>query len=508
MKFIDKDLLSVQEARILMEHAGEAKKALALYTQEKLDRCLWAMLEAIKGCLKELAVESAEETGYGNWQDKYRKNCLVWNQMSQSLKGMRCVGLVEENPGSKTAKIGVPLGIIAALVPATSPVSTTLFLAAISVKSGNAVVFAPHPRAGRTVQKTVKLLAMAAEAAGLPQGAVSCLGTVGKEGTAALMGHPLTSLVINTGVPGLLKACRESGKPLICGGIGPSPVFIERTADVKRAVGYIIASRSFDCGTLAAAEQYVVADRQAAAEAKREMLSQGAYFMNEEEEARLIGLLGPKGGRETEYMGKTAVWLAQKAGFPVPEDTKVLVSQQAYITDFNPYSGALLCPVLVFYIEDDWMYACEKCMELLVNESCGHTLVIHSENEDVIRQFMLKKPVGRILVNTPAAFGAMGVTTDLFPSMTLGGLTAGLGITSDNVSPMNLVYMRNAAWGVREIPEPEAFDDGGTGRGQAVRAGADMPADQNAAAVRDENRKEDTLDVAGLLRAVLRQLED
>ena len=121
---------------------------------------------------------------------------------------------------------------------------------------------------------------------------------------------------------------------------------------------------------------------------------------------------------------------------------------------------------------------------------------------------MLKKPVGRILVNTPAAFGAMGVTTDLFPSMTLGGLTAGLGITSDNVSPMNLVYMRNAAWGVREIPGPEAFDDGGTGRGQAVRAGADMPADQNAAAVRDENRKEDTLDVAGLLRAVLRQLED
>ena len=484
MKFVDKDLLSVQEARILMEHAGEAKKALALYTQEKLDSCLKAMLEAVKGCLKELAAESAEETGYGNWQDKYRKNCLVWNQMSDTLEGMRCVGVVEENPHRKTAKIGVPLGIIAALIPATSPVSTTLFLAAISIKSGNAVVFAPHPRAERTVRKTVKLLAMAAESAGLPQGAVSCLGTVSKEGTMALVGHPLTSLVIHTGAPGLLKASRDSGKPLICGGIGPSPVFIERTADVKRAVGQIIASRSFDCGTSAAAEQYVVADQQIAAQARQEMISQGAYFMNEEEEGLLMDLLGPKGGREAEYMGKPAVWLAKRAGFQVPEDIKVLVSQQKYITDFNPYAGALLCPVLVFYIENDWMYACEKCMELLVNESCGHTLVIHSEDQDVIRQFMLKKPVGRILINTPAAFGAMGATTNLFPSMILGGLSAGLGITSDNVSPMNLVYMRNAAWGVREVSELEGFHESGTGRTEAA------------------------LDVTGLLKTILRQLED
>ena len=161
-----------------------------------------------------------------------------------------------------------------------------------------------------------------------------------------------------------------------------------------------------------------------------------------------------------------------------------MVSQQKYITDINPYAGALLCPVLVFYIENDWMYACEKCMELLVNESCGHTLVIHSEDQDVIRQFMLKKPVGRILINTPAAFGAMGATTNLFPSMILGGLSAGLGITSDNVSPMNLVYMRNAAWGVREVSELEGFDESGTGRTEAA------------------------LDVTGLLKTILRQLED
>ena len=132
---------------------------------------------------------------------------------------------------------------------------------------------------------------------------------------------------------------------------------------------------------------------------------------------------------------------------------KVLVSEQKYISDRNPYARALLCPVLVYYIENDWIHACEKCIELLANESHGHTLVIHSKDEDVIRQFALKKPVARMLVNTPAVFGSMGVTTNLFPAMTLGSITAGVGITSDSVSPMNLIYIRNVGYGVREIED-------------------------------------------------------
>ena len=501
MKFVDKDLLSVQEARILMEHAGEARKALALFDQEKLDFGVTAILDGIKGCLNELALKSAEETGYGNQRDKYRKNRLILSRIQEKLAGMRCVGLLEEDPDRKTAKIGVPIGVVAALVPATSPVSTTLFLAAIAVKSGNAVVFAPHPRAEKTVQKTVEILAEAAKEAGLPEGTISCLNTVTKEGTAQLLCHPFTSLVINTGIPGLLNASRESKKPFICGGIGPSPVFIERTADVRQAVKDIIESRSFDCGTSAAAEQYVVADHQIAEDARREMLTLGAYFMNRTEEEQLMGLLcRENGGRDPEYMGKPALWMAEKAGFTVPEGTRVLVSQQKYITEFNPYARALLCPVLVFYIENDWMHACEKCMELLVNESSGHTLVIHSRDEDVIRQFMLKKPVGRVLINTPASFGAMGATTNLFPSMTLGGLTAGLGITSDNVSPMNLVYIRSAAWGVRGIRDLDPLDQWEGMEREKI----EEPEKDSKEAGKDNK---EAVDVAGLLKTILEQLE-
>lgn len=484
MRFVDKDLLSVQEARILMENAGEARNALSLFPQEKLDRILESMLAAAEGHLKELAGQSREETGYGSSQDKYRKNRMIWEQMSCRLKDMRCVGLVEENTEEGTAKIGVPMGTIVALIPATSPVSTTLYIASIAVKSGNAVVFAPHPRAERTVQKTVKLLAEAACAAGLPEGGIACPDTVTKEGTIQMMAHSETTLIINTGVPQLLDAPGTGNKPLICGGIGPSPVFIERTADVSRAVKDIIDSRSFDCGTSAGAEQYVVADYQIADEVKKEMIRMGAYFMDEKEEGLLMGLLCPgQKEKDPEYMGKPAVWLAERAGFTVPGNTRVLVSQQQYISDFNPYAKALLCPVLVFYIEKDWMFACEKCIELL--ESCGHTLAIHSRDEEVIRQFMLKKPVGRILINTPAAFGAMGITTNLFPAMTLGGLTAGLGITSDNVSPMNLVYLRSAARGVREWGDGE------------ISAYKEIDRDEHM----------DGTDVSGLLRMILEQLE-
>ena len=146
----------------------------------------------------------------------------------------------------------------------------------------------------------------------------------------------------------------------------------------------------------------------------------GAYFMTETEQKQLTAFLGLEKGTglpDKEFIGKTAAWLAQKAGFAVPEHTKVLVSEQSYITDFNPYAKGLLCPVLAFYIEEDWIHACEKCIELLVGESRGNTLTIHSQDPEVIRQFALKKPVGRVLINTPAVWGAMGVTTDLFPTV-------------------------------------------------------------------------------------------
>lgn len=454
MNIIDNDLLSIQEARILVENAREAQKKLATFPQEKLDEIVERMAEEIEKYAGELARMSSDETDYGKWQDKYIKNRFACEYLRSRLKGMRCVGIIQEDTQNKTMDVGVPMGVIIALCPATSPVSTTIYKALIAIKSGNAIIFSPHPRAKNTICKALDILIRAAEGYGLPEGALTYLHTVTPSGTIELMNHRATSLIMNTGVPGMLKAAYSSGKPVIYGGNGNGPAFIERTADIQQAVQDIIASKTFDNGIVSAAEQSIVVDSCIASEVKRELQNNGAYFMTEEESQRLGSLFfHPDGKADSEMVGKTAQELAKKAGFTVADHITVLISEQKYVSEDNPYSKEKLCPVLAYYIEDDWMHACEKCIELLLSERHGHTLVIHSKDEEVIRQFALKKPVGRVLVNTPATFGSMGATTNLFPAMTLGSGSAGDGMTSDNVSPMNLIYIRKVGYGVRKQEE-------------------------------------------------------
>lgn len=454
MNIIDNDLLSIQEARILAENAREAQKKLATFPQKKLDEIVERMAEEIDKHARELAMMSSEETDYGKWQDKYVKNRFVCEYLRKRLRGMCCVGIINDNLQEKTMDIGVPIGVIIALSPATSPVSTTIYKALIAIKSGNAIIFSPHPRAKKTIGKALDIMIRVAEECGLPVGALSYLNIVTPNGTSELMNHDDTSLIMITGVPRMLKTAKKSGKPVIYGGNGNGPAFIERTADIKQAVRDIIASKTFDNGVVSAAEQAVVVDCCIAAEVKREFQNNGAYFMTEEEAQKLGALFfRSDGSPDSEMVGKTAQELAKRAGFSIPNSVLVLISEQKYVFNTNPYSKEKLGPVLAYYIEDDWMHACEKCIELLISERNGHTLVIHSTDEEVIRQFALKKPVGRVLVNTPATFGSMGVTTNLFPAMTLGSGSTGVGITTDNVSPLNLIYIRKVGYGVRKAEE-------------------------------------------------------
>ncbi|AYD40417.1 aldehyde dehydrogenase family protein [Clostridium fermenticellae] len=454
MNIIDNDLLSMQEARILVENAREAQKKLATFSQEKLDEIVERMVEEIEKHLKELAIMSNDETDYGKWKDKYVKNHFICKYLRNRLKGMRCVGIINRDVVGKTLDVGVPMGVIIGFCPATSPVSTTIYKALIAIKSGNAIIFSPHKRAQNTICKTVDILTRAAEGVGLPDGALACLHTVSESGSLELMNHKYTSLIMNTGVPDMLDAAYKSGKPVIYGGNGNGPVFIERTADIDQAVKDIIDSKSFDYGIVSSAEQSIVVDSCIASQVEETLQKNGAYFMTDEESRKLASVCLEKDGRENlEAVGKSPQFLARNAGFTVSDDVKILVSKQKYVSLDNPYSKEKLCPVLAFYIEEDWMHACEKCIELLLTERQGHTLVIHSKDEEVIRQFALKKPVGRVLVNTPGTFGSMGATTNLFPSMTLGSGSAGKGMTSDNVSPMNLIYVRKVGYGVRKVDE-------------------------------------------------------
>jgi acetaldehyde dehydrogenase (acetylating) len=495
MNRIDNDLLSIQETRILVENAREAQKLLRAFPQEKLDEIVECMAGETRKHARELAELSCEETEYGKCTDKYIKNIFVCDFLCNKLKNMRCVGIISEDNQNKTIDIGVPVGVIAALPPATNPVSTTIYKTLIAIKSGNAIVFSPHPRAKKTIGKVLDLIILAAEKCGLPEGAIAYLHTPTHGSTVELMNHKDTSLILITGVPKMLKEAYASGKPVIYGGAGNGPAFIERSADIKKAVADIIASRTFDNGIVSASEQSIVADGCVAEDIRRELKSSGAYFMSEQESKQLgLLLLNPDGSANSDIIGKSAVELARCAGICVPCNTKVLISEQKYVSSANPYSRQKLCPVLAFFVEDDWMHACEKCIELLLTEGRGHTLVIHSKNEAVIREFALKKPVSRVLVNTPGTFGGMGVTTNLFPAMTLGSGAAGGGATSDNVSPMNLINIRKVGYGVRQI---EDISNGVYTAGTVLECDSSQP---------DDNCTEDSQDLSLYLKKILNQM--
>ncbi|MEG6617625.1 acetaldehyde dehydrogenase (acetylating) [Peptococcaceae bacterium 1198_IL3148] len=454
MNRIDNDLLSVQEARILVENAREAQKILATFPQEKLDKIVGHMAQEAYKHAKELAIMSQEETGFGKWQDKLTKNVFASDFIYKKIKDMKVVGIIAEDKENKTIDIGVPVGVIVAVPPSTNPVSTTIYKTLIAIKSGNAIVYSPHPKAKKSIGKVLDIMIRAAEENGLPSGAIAYLQTLAVDGTAALMNHRDTALILITGVPQMVSVAHASGKPVINGGPGNGPAFIERSADIKRAVADIIASRTFDNGIVSASEQSIVAEECIAEEVRQELKRNGAYFLSVSESESLSKFFFLRDGSiNPEIVGKSAVELARRVGFSVPDNTKVLISEQKYVSPSNPYAREKLCPVLAFYVEKDWLNACEKCIELLVNEGLGHTLVIHSKNEHVIREFALKKPVSRMLVNTPATLGGLGATTNLFPALTLGCGAVGGGITSDNVSPMNLINIRKVGYGVRPMED-------------------------------------------------------
>lgn len=460
MNRMDNDLRSIQEARILTETARTAQKLLAGFSQAKLDAIVMAMVTALGPHVRELAVLSQEETGFGDWRDKWVKNVFASSFVHRYIAGLTVVGIVSEDKQQQTIDIGVPVGVIAGLVPATNPVSTTIYKTLIALKAGNAIVFSPHPRAQRSIAKVLEILNQAAMAAGMPSGAIGYMRTVTTAGAAALMNHRDTALILLTGVPKLLSAAKAAGKPLIYGGPGNGPAFIERSADINQAVTDIINSRSFDHGIVSASEQSIVVEACIADQVRHELIKHGGYFLTPPEAAALGELLfAIDGTLNPAFVGKSALNLAARLGITVPETTKVLIAEQDYVGQSNPYAREKLCPVLAFYIEQNWQYACEKCIELLVTEGLGHTLVIHSRNESVIREFALKKPVFRVLVNTPASYGGIGATTNLAPAFTLGCGAAGGTITADNISPLNLVNIRKVGYGVRSVAAIRAAVD-------------------------------------------------
>ena len=460
MTEFDEDLLARQEARTLCRRAGQAQQTLETLPQEKLDAIVRAMAAAFEGECASLAKMAVEETGFGNTQDKTEKNRFACQDVLRAIEPMKTVGILREDREKSLWEIGVPVGVIGAIVPSTNPTSTVCYKALIAVKAGCAIVFSPHPKAAKCSCAAARILARAAEAAGAPEGTIACLTKNKMAGTQEMMSAPEVKLLLATGGPGMVRAAYSSGKPAIGVGAGNGPAFIHSSADVPKAVADIIRSKTFDNGTVCASEQSIIVERSMETAVLAEAEKQGIYLMPRDQAGALAKLLfKPGGGLDPQVVGKTAIYLAEKAGFSVPKNTKVLMAREQEAGPTRPYSMEKLCPVLAFFVMDSEEAVLSKAVEVLRHEGSGHTFAIHARDEEVIRRFALKIPVSRFLVNAPAALGGIGAATGLFPALTLGCGAVGGSSSSNNISPLDLINIRRVAWGRKEEPRiPQAPD--------------------------------------------------
>ena len=445
----DRDLASAQEARTLARRAKEAAAVLAEFSQEQIDALVDAMAAAVTPQAEALAVLACQETGYGVVADKIQKNLFSSERVYRFIRPLRTVGVIRRLEDRKVVEIAEPFGVVCGIVPSTNPTSTAIYKILIALKARCPIVLSPHPAAVRCITRVAEIMHDAARKAGAPEGAISWMSTVTLEGTQELMKARETAVILATGGMGLVRAAYSAGKPAYGVGPGNAPAYIEQSADLAKAVRDIVTGKTFDNGVLCSSENSVVVDTIVAGEVKRLFVAEGAHFLSPAEiDAVGRALVSPQRLPNPALVGKSATYIARQAGITVPDSTRVLIAELAGVGRDYPLSIEKLCPVLSFYVVNDWRDGCERCKQILRYGGMGHTMSIHSRNDEVILQFGLKKPAYRIVVNTPTTHGSIGLTTGLDPAMTLGCGGYGGNITSDNISPLHLLNIKRLAYEV------------------------------------------------------------
>src|SRR6266568_1672231 len=471
----DRDLASIAEARSLARRAKAAAPVLAEFSQEQIDAIVDAMAAAIIPQAEALARLAHEETGYGVVADKIQKNLFASEQVYKFIRPMKTVGVIRRLEDRKVVEIADPFGVVCAIVPTTNPTSTAIYKILISLKARCPIVISPHPSAVRCISRCAEIMNEAARRAGAPEGAISCMTTVTLEGTQELMKAREVAVILATGGMGLVRAAYSAGKPAYGVGPGNAPAFIERTADVPKAVRDVVTGKTFDNGVLCSSENSVVVDGPVVEEAKREFVKNGTYFLSDDEADNVARvLLSPQRLPNPALVGRPATFIAQQAGISVPPGTRVLIAELKGVGRDYPLSIEKLCPVLSFYVVADWREGCERCKEILRYGGMGHTMSIHSQDDRIILEFGLKKPAYRIVVNTPTTHGSIGLTTGLDPAMTLGCGGYGGNITSDNISPRHLLNIKRLAYEV--APMANRFESSGRTASNAAASAGRLPA--------------------------------
>jgi acetaldehyde dehydrogenase (acetylating) len=449
----DRDLASIAEARALARAARVAQAQIAELSQERIDAIVDAMAAAVQPQVETLAQMACDETGFGVYADKIQKNRFAAERVHEFIRPMRTVGVLRRDEAKKIIEIAEPFGPVAAIVPSTNPTSTAIYKILIALKARCAIVISPHPSAARCISHAAEIMATAAARAGAPAGSIGWMSTVTLEGTQELMRQREIAVILATGGLGLVRAAYSAGKPAYGVGPGNAPCYVHQSADVEKAARDILLGKSFDNGLLCSSPNSIVADRAIEGALRAALIAGGGHFLSAADAQKLAGVLvTPQRLPNPSLVGRTALEIARIVGITVPVGTRALIAELQGVGRDHPLSIEKLCPVLSYYVVDDWKAGCERCKEILRYGGMGHTMSVHATDDDVVLQFGLHKPAFRIVVNTPTTHGSVGMTTGLDPAMTLGCGGYGGNITSDNISPLHLLNIKRVAYELRPAP--------------------------------------------------------
>ncbi len=450
LKMADTDIFAQKEADAAVVAAHLAFQAVAKFDQAKIDRICEAMSTTALAESARLGQMAHDETGFGKPDDKREKNRFAAEDVWNYFRSMKTVGVIRES--ESIVEIASPRGVVATIIPSTNPTSTAIFKIIIAIKSRNTIVLSPHPSAVRCIAETARVMRDAAMQNGLPGEAIYCLKNSTIESTEALMKHKRTAVILATGGIGLVRAAYSSGKPAFGVGPGNVPVFIERTANIPKAVSDILTSTCFDNGTICASEQSVVVDAPIETQVREAFKAQGGHFLNQAD-ANAVGniLLTPERTLNAGIVGRSAEYIANLAGISVPAGTRCLLADCAGVGRDYPWSIEKLSPTLAFFVADGIDSGANRCEEILQFGGMGHTAGMHTQSREAAIRYGQQMPASRIIINSPTTHGAIGFSTDLAPSMTLGCGSWGGNVTSDNVSPIHLMDIKRVAFETKPV---------------------------------------------------------
>ncbi|MDR2366697.1 MAG: bifunctional acetaldehyde-CoA/alcohol dehydrogenase [Deltaproteobacteria bacterium] len=437
---------NLQDLDKLIANAKEAQRKFATFTQEQVDAIFKAACLAGNKARIPLAKMAVAETGMGIVEDKVIKNHYAAEYLYYNYIGAKTCGVIEEDKSGGMRKIAEPLGVIAGVVPTTNPTSTAIFKALLAIKTRNALLLSPHPRAPKCTLEAAEIIHKAAVAAGAPQGILGGISEPTIELSQALMGHKDIDIILATGGPGMVKAAYSSGHPALGVGQGNTPAVIDETADIPMAVNSILLSKTFDNGMICASEQSVIVVEKVYEEVKAEFLLRGAYFLNKNERQKVGETIVIDGRLNAKIVGQSAHTIANMSGISVPESAKVLIGEVTDTVPSEPFAHEKLSPVLAMYKAADFKDACDKAYALLSFQGMGHTSLLFTEEgvEERVKYFSERMHTGRILINQPSSFGAIGDVFNfrLVPSLTLGCGSWGGNAVSENVGIKQLVNIK------------------------------------------------------------------